>query len=79
LSAAVMTEAQFLDEGHCVYDRHEGDRVVEECCPDGFCRACHISLSFEACVGDHVARTAYAKEHGSSLGGPSVLDLEGRP
>ncbi len=71
------TEAQLMDESRCISGTHEGARIVEECCPDGFCRACHVSLSIEDCIADHGARAAYAKEHGTSVDGPSVLDLEG--
>ena len=73
-----MSEFAQKIEDRCIAGAHEGARVVEECCPDGFCRACHVTLSIEQCVADHEARTIYAREHGTSVGGPSVLDLEGR-
>lgn len=34
----------------CQSTDHEGDSTVDEVCADGFCRECHVSLSFEDCV-----------------------------
>jgi len=36
--------------GECESNHHEGKRLVDERCGDGYCRACHISLSFDDCV-----------------------------
>jgi hypothetical protein len=39
-----------VSAGVCVGRSHVGAREVDELCADGYCRACHVSLSFEACV-----------------------------
>lgn len=36
------------------------EKLVEERCNDGYCRACHVSLSFESCVDESWADDLYA-------------------
>jgi ferredoxin len=36
--------------GACVGPNHVGPHEVEEVCGDGYCRRCHVSLTFEACT-----------------------------
>ncbi len=52
LRASVPAKAE------CIGANHEGPRETEErdLCPDGYCRRCHHSLTFESCTSGEWAR-----------------------